>query len=218
VRRGNANDAADLRRDLLAAAEALFSEGGLEGVSVRKVAARVGVSAMTPYRYYADKAELLVGLWEWVMQGLLARMQEAVLRDADAALRVRNAADAFLSYWEDHPDRYRLVYMTERTTQRQEKSDFTARFVYSEILELAHDVTQDYAESLGADPRHVGTASDLRFTMLIGYLHTTLIVKRYPWNDPATLRTAFLDQLMTTVRHCLVHGPLSGPAKAQRRA
>jgi AcrR family transcriptional regulator len=206
VRRGNAEDAAHLRRDLLAAAEALFSEGGLEAVSVRKVAARVGVSAMTPYRYFTDKAELLVGLWEFVMQGLLASIQAEVAGHTDAAARMRAAADGFLSYWETYPDRYRLVYMSERTTQREEKSEFTAATVYGEILGLASSVTLDYAKSLGADPRNAPTADDLRFTMLIGYLHTTLIVKRYPWNNRAVLREACLAHLMATVRHCLEHG------------
>jgi AcrR family transcriptional regulator len=216
VRRGNADDAADLQRDLLAAAEALFSEGGLEAVSVRKVAARVGVSAMTPYRYFADKAELLVGLWEFVMQGLLTCIQDEVKRHQDPSVRLRAGADAFLSYWEAHPDRYRLVYMTERTTQRQEKSQFTAAAVYGGILALARDIMLDYAAAIGADESNVPTADDLRFMMLIGYLHTTLVVKRYPWGDRAVLREACLTHLVATVTHCLLHGAVPDVDPARR--
>jgi AcrR family transcriptional regulator len=221
VRRGNADDAAHLRRELLAAAGALFAEGGLEAVSVRKVAAHVGVSAMTPYRYFADKAELLVGLWEFVMQGLLARMQTEVGRHTDAAARMRAGMDAFISYWEDHPDRYRLVYMTERTTQREEKSDFTAAAVYGEILMLARVLTADYAKAIGADLCNAATADDLRFTMVIGYLHTTLVVKRYPWADPSVLREACLAHVMAAVTHCLLNGATPTelrPAAKRRRA
>jgi AcrR family transcriptional regulator len=221
VRRGNADDAAHLRRDLLAAAEILFAQGGLEAVSVRKVAACVGVSAMTPYRYFSDKAELLVGLWEFVMLYLLARMQAEVARHTDATARMRAGMEAFISYWEDHPDRYRLVYMTERTTQREEKSGFTAAAVYGEILALARGLTLEYAKSLDADLRHAATADDLRFTMVIGYLHTTLIVKRYPWADLPKLREACLAHVMATVTHCLRHGAVPAepsPATRQRRA
>ena len=63
VRRGHEGDAERLRAELIDATLALFAEGGLDAVSVRAVAARVGVSPMTTYRYFANKAELLGGLW-----------------------------------------------------------------------------------------------------------------------------------------------------------
>ena len=48
VRRGSEDDARKLHDELLAAALALFIEGGLPAVTMRAVATRVDVSAMTP--------------------------------------------------------------------------------------------------------------------------------------------------------------------------
>ncbi len=43
---------------LLDAALKLFAEEGYEAVSIRTLARAVGCSAMTPYRYFTDKAAI----------------------------------------------------------------------------------------------------------------------------------------------------------------
>lgn len=48
------------RRRLLDAARALATKGGYEGVSMRQVAAKAGVSAPTAYLYFSSKDHLLV--------------------------------------------------------------------------------------------------------------------------------------------------------------
>ena len=82
VRRGNADDARQRRAELLAATMQLFSEGGLDAVSMRAVATKVGVSTMTPYYYFADKPALLAFCQQNALTGLL-----------DLAARVRSLHD-----------------------------------------------------------------------------------------------------------------------------
>ena len=48
------------RRRLLEAARALASDGGYDAVTIRKVAARAGLSTPTAYQYFASKDHLLV--------------------------------------------------------------------------------------------------------------------------------------------------------------
>lgn len=214
VRRGNEDDAEQLRTALLGAASELFAEGGLDAVSVRAVASRVGVSAMTPYRYFADKAELLVGLWQSVMQGLYDRMSGAANQHAEPRARVRASVEAFFDYWFEHPDAYRLVYMTERTTQREEKSPYASAPVYRQILTLSHTLTSDLASAIGAAPARVGMATDVRFTMMLGYAHTMLILKRYPWSDEDHIRAEYLQQVLDTTERCLLRAPVDLSAAA----
>jgi len=52
----------DKRRQILDAALAIADEDGLDAVSMRSVAARVGVSPMALYPYVGSKAALLDGL------------------------------------------------------------------------------------------------------------------------------------------------------------
>jgi AcrR family transcriptional regulator len=60
---------AGLSRDLvLDAAVALVDSDGLDSLSMRKLAAALGVEAMTLYHYLPNKAALLDGLVEWVLE------------------------------------------------------------------------------------------------------------------------------------------------------
>jgi len=55
-----AADIADFRGRLCDVAAALFVEVGENGFNMRELARRLGVSAMTPYRYFRDKESILV--------------------------------------------------------------------------------------------------------------------------------------------------------------
>lgn len=52
----------ELEKSLLTAAHAMLKEGGIESLSLRKLAERVGVSRTAPYHHFKDKNELLCAL------------------------------------------------------------------------------------------------------------------------------------------------------------
>lgn len=54
----------DLRRDLIHEAACLLSEQGEAGLSMRKLAARIGVSRTAPYHHFKDKPDLLCAIAE----------------------------------------------------------------------------------------------------------------------------------------------------------
>lgn len=53
----------------------LLDEVGLEGLSMRKLGARLGVEAMSLYNYVANKADLLDAVHELLLSRLLARLE-----------------------------------------------------------------------------------------------------------------------------------------------
>ncbi len=66
--RGQGERAGLSRGLVLDAAVALVDSEGLDGLSMRKLGAALGVEAMTLYHYLPNKAALLDGLVEWVVQ------------------------------------------------------------------------------------------------------------------------------------------------------
>ena len=54
----------DLRHALVEAALKLVAEKGVQGLTLRETARRVGVSQAAPYRHFADKKELLLAVGE----------------------------------------------------------------------------------------------------------------------------------------------------------
>src|SRR5581483_9000155 len=55
-------EVSDFRERLCAAAERLFAEQGPRAASMRQLAAKLGVSPMTPYRYFKDKDDILAAV------------------------------------------------------------------------------------------------------------------------------------------------------------
>ena len=206
VRRGNLDDAQAMRTDLLRAASALFAEGGVDAVSVRAVAARVGVSAMTPYRYFASKTELLGGLVRSVFDTTFAQMQAAVAKCTGARERLRASIDAFLSYWEANPDHYRLVYMTEQNTQELGGTAPTHASIYAEVQADSVGLCTDLAREMGVELTHVRLACDVRRVIALGYLYAMMVNRRYPWFDRQGLRAACIDETISAMERCLGHG------------
>ncbi len=184
---------------------------------MRAVAERIGVSAMTPYRYFADKAELLSGLWQFVLRSVFNQMAEAIRRQSSGRTRLKASLAAFLDYMETNPDQYRLVYMTEQTTRHQEKAGgLTSAPVYGELLGLVRSVLEDFAAEIGAATTHVKLAADVRAAMQLGYLHGTLVNRRYPWTERSLLRAAYIEQTIAAIERLLLHGP--GPVESHARA
>lgn len=73
------------RDDILAAALALLDEGGGQGLTMRALAARLGVTPMSLYRHVGDQVGLLRALSDRVYAGVLAAAGE--LADPRAEIR-----------------------------------------------------------------------------------------------------------------------------------
>jgi hypothetical protein len=63
----------DLRDALIGAALEILEEGGLAALSLREAARRAGVSAMAPYRHFADKEALLADVHPDPREALIAQ-------------------------------------------------------------------------------------------------------------------------------------------------
>jgi AcrR family transcriptional regulator len=103
-------DVADFRERLCVAAEKLFAEHGPDAVTMRQLAAALGVSPMTPYRYFRDKGHILAV----VRTSGFNRFAEALetARQVDASHRGKGAAvgQAYLAFAFEHPHTYKLMF------------------------------------------------------------------------------------------------------------
>src|SRR6266540_2911978 len=97
---------------ILDAALALLAERGADGVTIRGIAARVGVAPNAVYTYFADKAAVLEGL----VEQLLGRVHHDRFTDATLPWRDRIEALAFELRAEmlAHPGAVRLLLGSPR--------------------------------------------------------------------------------------------------------
>jgi AcrR family transcriptional regulator len=102
----------DVKELILETARELFIELGYEGVSLRKVATRIGYSATTIYLYFADKEALFFELCSRDFAKLAAEFQK-LNTIADPAERLKACGRAYVEFAVTHPNHYRLMFMTK---------------------------------------------------------------------------------------------------------
>lgn len=116
---------ADLGPRISAAAKELFLENGLEGVSMRKVAEKVGVSAPAIYRYYKNKDELLNEIVASSLR-VLETYLEPALEAATPLDRLHQLVERFLDFSLEQPRTYESAFAL-RTRGIGEMSEELAR-------------------------------------------------------------------------------------------
>jgi AcrR family transcriptional regulator len=104
-------DIAAFREKLCAVATRLFVDNGLEGVTMRGLASALGVSAMTPYRYFKDKGEILATVRARAFEQLTELLEKALNTPGSAIERGRAMRDAYIDYALKNPDSYRLMFI-----------------------------------------------------------------------------------------------------------
>jgi len=98
------------RERLVEGAARLFARHGFEGVTLRAIAAEVGCSPMTPYRYFPDKASLFAAVRTAANQAF-ASAQEAAVPPGASPMRALGALGrAYLEFARTRPDAYRLMF------------------------------------------------------------------------------------------------------------
>jgi AcrR family transcriptional regulator len=103
----------DLRAKILDAARELFVNEGVEAVSMRKIADKIGYSATTLYNYFEDKESLLYALCDADF-GTLQELFKKIGKIADPIERMRKLGQAYITFALCYPSHYRLMFMTPR--------------------------------------------------------------------------------------------------------
>lgn len=112
------------RARILTAAVDAFEHEGLDGLSMRKVAARVGLTPMALYRHYADKQALIDAI---TLEGLEAwRARLAQVKGADPLQWLEAVGEAFLDFALDEPRRFEAAFRLPAASARRFPEDFTA--------------------------------------------------------------------------------------------
>jgi AcrR family transcriptional regulator len=104
-------DVADFRDRLCGAAERLFAEHGPDAVTMRQLAAELGVSPMTPYRYFRDKDDILAAVRANGFNRFAEALETARARaGGDARTRGSAVGDAYITFAFGNPHTYKLMF------------------------------------------------------------------------------------------------------------
>ena len=106
-----------LREEIVAATERLLIDtGSVDAVSIRAVADAVGVTPPSIYIHFAHKEDLIFEVCARNFRALDAVIEQATCDECDPLDEVKAIGRAYIAFGLDHPEQYRLLFMTRTIT------------------------------------------------------------------------------------------------------
>jgi len=102
-----------LREDLLAAALSMVESEGARGLSLRRVAQRVGIAATSVYLHFPDVDHLLAAVVGRAFERLTVATNEAARDASDPAEELRARCRAYCHFAVDHPLLYQAMFQAD---------------------------------------------------------------------------------------------------------
>ena len=129
----NLTSVQSLHSDLLASALEVLHEQGLEGVTMRAVADRAGVTAPALYWHFADKEALIREIGRELSRTFKDRMLEANAAPT-SEVRLRRNLEVFRTFAVTYPSYFHMLFVRPPTTKRGEIRDGGASPAIFQIL------------------------------------------------------------------------------------
>ncbi|WP_330863617.1 TetR/AcrR family transcriptional regulator [Aquabacterium fontiphilum] len=107
-------EAEQRRKAIIKIVRKLVRKGGVEEISLRKVAELAGYSTTVVYALFQDKATLITQAMDEDLLELTRVMREAVQAAPPGWEQVRAMARAYVAFGLRHPDEYAFVFMQRR--------------------------------------------------------------------------------------------------------
>ena len=158
---------------------------------MRQLAQVLGVSPMTPYRYFADKDAILAAVRAAAFTRFAEALEAGLAAPGDPVQRSRHAGEAYVAFALGQPQAYRLMF---DLTQANEDAypDLKAAAARARRHMTDHVEAMIAAGQMSGDAELIG---HLFWSVLHGSLMLQLSGKLSPSIDPEQLRATAISAL-----------------------
>ncbi len=212
----SSSDVEDFRDRLTDAAERLFGRHGPERMTMRHVAAELGVSPMTPYRYFKDKDDILAAVRTRAFNRMAAAVEAAFAGATDPVSRSREVGRAYVTFALEHQHAYRLMFDLSQSTEA-DYPDLVAACTRARAMMTRQAAELIEAGLIAGEPEMV---AHMLWSALHGAVVLQMADKLSPQIDPVALRRetflTILKGLGLDLRSVPRHQPAPRPATGRR--
>jgi AcrR family transcriptional regulator len=194
--------------EIMEAARQLFVERGVENVTTREIAARVGISQTALFTYYKTKDEILSRLMVDAFEEF-AKTLAAVGNDAaDPSDWLRRMIAGYVQFGLTRPDEYRLAFMLVKGPGHFDAAQGAGQpgIVQQVAFPIFIQFEQKIAEAMRSGIIRDGAGSSMLLAQsLWAAMHglTSLLIARprphFPWEDRDRLIAAQADMILNGI-------------------
>jgi len=111
--------AGDLKNSIIDIATKLLLSGGIETISMRTIAAELGVSRAAPYRHFVDKHDLLCVIAQHSFERLTTAMLDLDEKEMEPKAELFLLADKYIDFCLSYPALYHLMFSEPELSNQQ---------------------------------------------------------------------------------------------------
>ncbi len=137
----------NLRQTLLEVARELTVEVGIDGITLREVARRAGVSHAAPYNHFADKAALIEALTVSAFEELGNALRLAVAQNTNPLAALEEIGVAYVRFAYQHPSEFRFIFRTELRPNSESASNQAGERAYGVLLEAIKNAKSELSHT-----------------------------------------------------------------------
>jgi AcrR family transcriptional regulator len=196
---------AELRAELLKAAHQLVTEDGYEGLTIRKLARRVGYAPMSVYSYFADKQDILQALAADAFEHIARRAERDTPKDPLGALA--HGMREYAAFGLENPNEYRTIFMTRNPRPDAEAATKMAH--ENPAMQSLRGAVRACIEAglVQGDEHAIAT---LLWTMTHGAISLVITFPQYSFGDQKAYVDKVIDLAIAAVKSSEVEPLLPG--------
>ena len=189
------DDILEFRSKIAGHALALYRAEGFGAVSIRRLAKEVGCAPMTIYAHFEGKTDILRYLWADVLTDMSDEIQKKLKTVIAPAERLQTASQTFVSYWIDHPDHFRLVFMSNDVT----RSDVST-FIKDDQTLVHFKMFSDLVQGVLPNDGSIKERTDALISGMIGIALCINTIRDYPWASATVMTERLLASIIGPAR------------------
>lgn len=133
----------NLEEALLAAALELVKTVGPEGITMREIARRAGVSHNAPYRHFRDKQELLAAVAATGFDRLTESMTRAAASGSDAGERLRLSGVGYVQFALRYPQHIAIMFDVPKPLEKYPLAHAAGERAFATLLGYIADCQRE---------------------------------------------------------------------------
>lgn len=187
------------RQEILESARHLFLSEGYGQTTIRRIAARAGVTSTALYLYFPNKDAILLEICDQTFAKLIERIDAIRGQGGGAMVMLRRFMEAYVRFGLEHPDEYRLTFMGNTREgmpygHRGEAVDPDAPGAQGP---RSFAMLQEHVEAVIAEglfrPMDAGTAAELIWSAGHGFVSLLITFPQFAWSDREELIRGIVD-------------------------
>lgn len=154
------------RDRILEAARSLFAQRGYHAVSIDDIGDAVGMTGPSIYRHVGGKLDLLVAVFDFVIENLLAKATIVCAEDRPAEEILARLIELHIEFVTASPDYIRVYYQEENALSEPELRSHRAKA--GQYMELWHTQLERFDPALSLEQRRVAALGAVAVINFVG--------------------------------------------------